>query len=62
VPIALDEYGEATDSTREELALFFEIVDEIMTAEGESRPSILREVAKLRQEHLGDSKGKGRVE
>jgi hypothetical protein len=63
VPIALDERGEAIECSREELKLFFRLVDEVRAETGpDSRLSIAREIAALRQEHLGANRPKDDVD
>ena len=47
LPLAIGESGEAVDSSREELELFFRLVDEVMVELGKQRPSILREITLL---------------
>ena len=42
MPGAVDEHGEAAESSREELNLFFQLVDEVMAEGGEQRPSKLK--------------------
>jgi predicted RNase H-like HicB family nuclease len=53
VPLSVDARGEAIDSTREELELFFELVLEVVAEEGERRPSVLRDIVELEREYLG---------
>jgi hypothetical protein len=54
VPIAIDECGEAVGSSREELELFSNSWT-VMAEHLDSRPSIARQIAKLREECLGCS-------
>ena len=42
MPGAVDEHGEAAELSREELNLFFQLVDEVMAERGEQRPSKLK--------------------
>ena len=50
-PITLDAHGEVVECSREELELFFQLMDEVAAELGEQRPSILRELTKLRREY-----------
>ena len=52
-PIALDERGEGIECSREELELFFQLVDELTVELDVRRPFVLREITKLRQDYLG---------
>ena len=52
-PIALDEHGEGIECSREELELFFQLVDELTAELDVCRPSGVREIARLRQDYLG---------
>jgi hypothetical protein len=55
-PVAIDAQGEAAASPPEELVAFVELLDEVlaveMAVEPETRPSVLRELERLRQECL----------
>ena len=53
LPVAVDESGEAIESSREELELFFRLLADVQVGLGETRPSVLRQTAKLRAEYLG---------
>jgi hypothetical protein len=52
-PGAVDASGEQTESTREELELFFDLLAEVIGEEGESRQFIIREIARLEWDYLG---------
>jgi hypothetical protein len=53
VPGAVDADGEEAESMCQELEAFFDLVAEVVGEEGESRSSVLREIARLESEYLG---------
>jgi hypothetical protein len=59
-PGPIDADGEATESSREELKLFFELVAEVVAEQGEPRPFILAEIANLEDEYLGPASPEAR--
>ena len=56
VPIA-SRHEDGEDSTREELELFFDLVAEVMSEEGEPRQFVLDDIARLERDYLGDEEG-----
>jgi len=56
-PGAVDANGEETESSRAELEAFFDLVAEVVSEQGEPRPDVLRDIARLESEHLGNQGG-----
>jgi hypothetical protein len=53
VPTTFGDDGQGGDCSREELELFFDLLDEVVTELGEASPRLKREIARLEREHLG---------
>jgi hypothetical protein len=53
VPIA-SWHEDGEDSTREELELFFDLVAEVVSEQGELRQFVLDDIARLERNYLGD--------
>jgi len=56
-PGAVDADGEETESSRAELEAFFDLVAEVVGETGETRPEVLRDIAQLESEYLGNRGG-----
>jgi hypothetical protein len=53
-PALIDADGEAIPPDREALEVFWALVREVVAEEGETRPSVLRELAEREHEDLAD--------
>ena len=53
-PGAVDADGEETESSRAELEAFFDLVAEVVGETGETRASVLHDIARLESKYLGN--------